>query len=166
MSKQDIQPGTGEKASRAGAGFTLIELLVVIAIIATLVGLVLSAITRAPEQGRILKCRALIGQLEQAWDYYLQENREFPSESFSVMDTNAMAPLRSYVDYTREEWGTNSASSGLRDPWGELLSIRLDTDLDGQVSTPYGDVDQYVAIWSKGPDRDEDTGDDIKSWKK
>ncbi len=148
------------------SGFTLIELLVVIAIIATLVGLLLGAIRKTPEQGRKLACRQLISQLDTAWNYYLTDNQEFPSDSFDEMDTNAMAHIKGYVDFKSEEMGTNSLTSGLRDPWGELLSIELDRDLDGRVTTPYGDVDKYVAIWSKGPDRDEGTGDDIKSWDK
>ncbi len=166
MIEPNIRGGEGRCGVDSRLGFTLIELLVVIAIIATLAGLLLGAIRKTPEQGKKVACRQMISQLDTAWNYYLTENQGFPSETLTEMDTNSIDYIKGYVDFTLEEQGTNSATSGLRDPWGELLSIRLDTDLDGEVTTPHGQVDKYVAIWSKGPDGVEDTRDDIKSWDK
>lgn len=145
-------------------GFTLIELLVVMAIIGIIAGFILAAVRKVPQQTRIVECRELLGQVETVWKTYLMDNREFPPEPISEMDTNAMNYVTDMMDFTTNELATNSAVAGLRDPWGEVIRLDFDTDFDGKVVTPYGEVDKKIAVWSKGPDKIEGSGDDIKSW--
>ena len=57
---------------RRGA-FTLIELLVVVAIIALLIAILLPALNRAKEQGRIAVCTANLRTIGQAANAYILE---------------------------------------------------------------------------------------------
>ncbi len=61
-----------EKDCRAGRpGFTLIELLVVISIIALLISILLPALGRAREMGKVAKCQGLLKTLGQSSTMYL-----------------------------------------------------------------------------------------------
>jgi prepilin-type N-terminal cleavage/methylation domain-containing protein/prepilin-type processing-associated H-X9-DG protein len=64
------------RRNRVG-GFTLVELLVVIGIIALLISILLPALNRARESGRIVKCMSNIRQVNLALQQYLNENRGF-----------------------------------------------------------------------------------------
>ncbi len=71
----------------SGSGFTLIELLVVIAIIAILAALLLPALNRAKEAGRVSVCRSNLRQIGTALHLYFGDYREqFPPSS--IVDDN------------------------------------------------------------------------------
>lgn len=54
------------------------------------------------------------------------------------------------------------------DPWGSPYQIVLDTDLDGACDVQYSIYGHHantgILVWSCGPDRLSDTGDDLLSW--
>ena len=64
------------------------------------------------------------------------------------------------------------SNEGLVDPWGELFGFKLDTDYNGKIRVMVLDMEQLqeqtvyktVAVWSKGPDMENETRDDIRSW--
>lgn len=64
--------------------------------------------------------------------------------------------------------GTGTASQ-LKDVWGEMYHIVLDTNQDGQVIDPEEPTKSLagkVVIYSSGPDRDPKTwADNVRSWK-
>lgn len=63
---------------RRAAGFTLIELLVVVAIIALLISILLPALQRAREQGRITVCIANLRTIGQAANAYMLDFDDLP----------------------------------------------------------------------------------------
>jgi prepilin-type N-terminal cleavage/methylation domain-containing protein len=75
LPSRDPRPRPPRPARRTAA-FTLIELLVVISIIAILVGLLLSALGRARDQARTVKCGTQLRQVHLALANYLENNRQ------------------------------------------------------------------------------------------
>jgi len=63
------------------------------------------------------------------------------------------------------------AADGFIDPWGNRFGIALDLDYNSQITVGSQNLDRSVAIWSFGPDKQDDDGrssgsgnDDITSW--
>ncbi|CAN5588830.1 hypothetical protein BH10PLA1_BH10PLA1_08600 [soil metagenome] len=97
---------------KANRGFTLIELLVVTAIVASLVAMLMPAITRAKEAARNLQCLAQLRQLGQVSAAYSAENRGLlfpcwydgdsatPKKYFQSTLTGSSSILLKYVQKT------------------------------------------------------------------
>lgn len=71
-----IRPSRPTSARRSG--FTLIELLVVVAVIAILAGLMLPALAKARERGRMVNCQSNLRQLMVAATLYEEDQKAYP----------------------------------------------------------------------------------------
>lgn len=163
-------------------GFTLIELLVVIAIIMILGGLLMPAFTAARETAKKSKARADARQLDIAFKAMISDYRGLaPSvSSGNSQITSAMVGLLSggntkgivYMEFNQSS--TNSAGFG--DPWCSRQNPASTPDClywvalydpsnpNGVTPSIAGNLPRQVAAWSAGPDKKNNTKDDIGSW--
>ena len=161
-SEDPVGGRNGSKASRSG--FTLMELLVVISIIAVLAGLLLPVLGAARRRAKRLHAESDVDQLVDAWLAYRLDYRRFPDPKITMMNSNAIAILRgagpqnpngyNYMDF-------RSTTKYFCDPWSKDGSTE-----EGVYRVELGTMDNVaVAVWSVGPDRANDTDDDIRSWR-
>lgn len=152
-------------------GFTLIELLVTLAIILMLAGLILAGLSGMGTRARRAKARSQVGQISVAWTQYLQDYKCFPTpggDELVEMGEDAIEILRgvnpkgfTYLDF-------RTSTVAYNDPWHNPYQFLLDYALDNRVSDDVRGIEELrlsVAVWSKGPDGDSGTDDDVTNWK-
>ena len=117
-------------------GMSLFELIIAIGIIGTIAGLLLSGVSESQLNAEKKETQILIKRLVQQVKLYKTDHKKYPSSLDDLVS-----------DYL-EEIPT--------DPWGG----------DIYYETPGSHANKKFEIWSAGPDEEEDTDDDITSWKK
>lgn len=111
---------------RPRRGFTLVELLAVLAIIGTLIGLLLPAVQRAREAGRLAQCSNNLKQMGVALANYEQARKRFPpgndqigqrfhAWSSFVLPYLEQSAVSNRIDYTKP-WD---------DPSGNLANVDI-----------------------------------------
>ena len=146
--------------TRTRGGFTLVEVLVVMAILVLLAGLVAPRILGSKKKANIQTVTTQIGGFKSALERYALDLDTFPTT-----EQGLMALVEEPQD---DEEGTSTGKSRWDGPY--LNSDEVPTD-------PWGNEYQYEyppshgkgkspEIWSLGPDGEDDTEDDIVSWKK
>jgi general secretion pathway protein G len=136
--------------SRAQRGaFTLMEMLVVLAILVLLVGMVVPNVLKSQKKSDIQNTKAQVGMLRQCLERYAIDCKIYPS---SDQGLGALLSKPSDLDDSVNWDGPYISTDSLpKDPWGHDYKYELVDD-----STPH--------IWSMGPDGQDGTDDDIKSW--
>ena len=129
-------PRGGPAVTRAQLGMTLIEIMVVVAIIGLLMGTVGVVAYRRYQSAKLTNARQVINNLQQALTHYR-------------METNENCPT-DLEELYKQKFVTKKP----KDPWGEKLMFKC----PGEHDTEGAD------IWSKGPDKQDGTEDDITSW--
>jgi len=166
--------------------FTLIELLVVIAIIGILAGLLFPVINQAIKKAKITRVRATVMQLDSSWQAYYREYGVWPasyaSPNDAVLDVDADA-VKILIGHTTKQTDNprlirfmqfpeaimTDPNIAFRDEWGNLYRFAIDCNYDDKIDQGPGQptaLNRITAVWSKGPDGQENTADDIISWKK
>lgn len=139
-------------------GFTLLEILIVVGILALLAAFVVPSLMGRSTQAKISMAQTAVGRngpIASALKQYKFDIGEFPPTDEglealyrrpSSVDDDSGAWKGPYLEGTPEE---------LRDPWGQEYVY----EAPGKFNEDGYDLS------SKGPDRKEDTDDDIKNWK-
>jgi general secretion pathway protein G len=141
--------GSSSRDSRGG--FTLIELLLVMAILVILLGLVVPQFLNTKKGADMDAARSQIGLFRGPLEMYALNMSSFPTTEQGLL---ALVEVPEDVeDDTR--WKGAYVDEIPQDPWGndyqyEYPSDRMEKD--------------FPAIWSIGPDGEDDTDDDIGNW--
>lgn len=138
-------------------GFTLVEMLVVLAILVLLVSMVAPRVLKSQKKADRQTAETQIGAFKKCLKFYALDMKDFPTTE------DGLTALLSVPD--GEEGGETSSSK-----WDGPYIDRDEVPLD-----PWGNEYQYEFpatrgsgpdpdIWSYGPDGEDDTEDDIRSW--
>ena len=161
-------------------GFTLVELLIVMAILVLLVSMVGPRLLGSKEKADISSVTTQIGMFKSALERYHLDNSGYPSSEQGLAALIAVPSGGDSMDdelgggdeegYELEADDDSGAAGGGRSSWDGpyLKSETLPKDPWGnkyryEYPPTHGRLDE-PDIWSYGPDRKEDTDDDITSW--
>lgn len=148
------------------SGFTLLEILIVVGIIALLAAFVVPNLMGASEKAKEGLARSAVdssnGPIATALNLYKVAMGSYPRElkELSEKPDNDEQHKWSgpYVDINK-----------LKDPWGEEYQYRFPSQHQNESSANHAyltqEADKYD-LWSKGPDRQDGTDDDITNWMK
>jgi general secretion pathway protein G len=120
------------------AGMTLLEIMIVLALIGLVTGSIAVALNSSFKKGQVKTAKIAVGQISQAAQQYMMENNSNCPTSLDDLVTSKNLAKKS------------------KDPWGKDFSLKCPGT---------GDPDG-VDVMSSGPDRQEGTADDIKSWER
>ncbi len=138
-------------------GFTLFEVLLVIAILALLAAFVVPRFMNVGEQANIDMAKTAMGRsgpLAKALDLYRIAMGKYP-EGEDGLKALIEAP-EDDVEEGEKKWNGPylQDEKSLKDPWGHEYNYRF----------PGEENEDMYELWSNGPDGEEGTEDDIKSW--
>lgn len=127
-------------------GFTLIEILLVVIIIGILVSLVAPKLAGRSEEARVQAAKADIdGGVSLALDLYEVDNGRFPDKLTDLVTKASGA----------DNWRGPYLKKGMpKDPWGNEYIYNY----------PGSHNPSGYDLFSKGPDKQEGTDDDITNW--
>ncbi len=139
---------------RAPGGFTLIEVMIVIAIILALSGLVAVALFGQRDKAQKDTAKIELNTIKGALDFFRLDFDRYPKDEEGVAVLWDKSKLDPEADATK--WHEYLKSPMPNDRWGHPWGYK-------QQSEHSEDTTKYD-LWSFGPDGQEGTDDDIKSW--
>jgi general secretion pathway protein G len=144
------------RSRRRTRGFTLIEVMLVLAILVGLVALGVFTMGGSREKAKKDMTKIRIQKVKSSLQRYLLDVDGYPSEEEGGLQALVKKP--SFDDEKKaEKWaGPYAEAEELKDDWGNDLKFELVEDEETQRQVPH--------ISSSGPDGEEGTDDDLKSW--
>ena len=165
------------KSDVVRGGFTLTELLIVMAILVLLVSLIGPRLLGSKQKADINAVKTQIGMFQSALERYAVDMNKFPATEEGLAAL-VLKPSDDGSGSATSDSGSGDASSGdvdaaasgsggnwdgpyikteklPVDPWGKAYSYEY-PPTHNKINVP--------DIWSFGPDGQENTDDDIKSW--
>ena len=132
----DIYEREQRRRRRRQAGFTLLEIMIVLAIIAMIAGGVGVALFRNFQKAKVSSAKMRVKAARDAVTQYMIETPSCPHNIDELV-------AGKYLD-----------RGNAKDPWGSPLMMKCPgtNDVDG------------ADVWSPGPDKQDGTADDVKSW--
>lgn len=149
------------KRARVRQGFTLTEMLIVLAILVMLVALVVPRFLGAAKKADVQTTATQVGLLQGALERYAVDMKDFPTTEeglAALMGTPAAAEDSSSISTTTSSnWsGPYLNKDALpKDAWGNEFQYVYPGER-GRADLP--------DLWSLGPDKEDNTEDDICSW--
>ncbi len=145
--------------NRNARGFTLVEILLVILILGMLAGVFIAVVGPTRQGARIDTTRLLVETtIPGALDRYDMNVGHYPSEEEGGLKALLTKPAFQDEE-TANKWRGPYLSQEPKDAWGHELHYEVvDPATGGAVGAGY-------KVWSDGPDGQNGTEDDIKSWK-
>lgn len=137
---------------QARRGFTLIEVLIAIAIVVALGAVVGVAFFQQRDNADLNITAIQVKSIESGLDMFYLDYRRYPNEEEGLAvlwDKEQLDP-----DADEAKWQKYLDEPLPNDPWGNEWGYRGE---DPEYGEKYD-------LWSNGPDGEEDTEDDIKSW--
>jgi general secretion pathway protein G len=145
------------KMKRTKRGFTLMEVLLVLAILGMMAGIAIFAMVGQREGAKKDITDIKIKELKNALDAYNMNIGHYPTEEEGGL--TALLTKPSFSDEVLgEKWRGPYLTEKPRDPWGNEFHYEAT-----QAGTPEAALTP-CKVWSNGPDGQDGTEDDIKSW--
>lgn len=145
------------KLRRMGRGFTLLEILIVVGILALLAAFVVPSLMGSQEEARKDLARAAVGrngEIAQALNKFKLYAARFPESDEGL---EALFKRPSSIEDDSQKWRgpyLEGSPEDLKDPW----------DNEYVFDSPGKFNEDGYDLYSKGPDGEEGTDDDIKNW--
>ncbi|MDA1230010.1 MAG: type II secretion system major pseudopilin GspG [Planctomycetota bacterium] len=149
-------------------GFTLTELLIVMAILVLLVSLIGPRLLGSKQKADINAVKTQIGMFQSALERYAVDMNKFPAteEGLAALVSQPSADGSESTSEDSESSDTSGGSGNWDGPY--IKTEKLPTDPWGKAYSyeypPTHNKINVPDIWSFGPDGQENTDDDIKSW--
>jgi len=146
---------TLKKRTGIRAGFTLIEILLVILILAMLAGVAIMTFSGTQEGAKIDTTKLKINEIEKALDTYNMHVGHYPTEEEGNLEALIKKPSDEKV---AKKWRGPYIKQEPKDAWDKVFHYKRE---DSESSE---DLNLKYKLWSEGPDEQNETDDDIKSW--
>lgn len=137
-----------KRTKRYGRGFTFLEIMFVVVIIGILASIAVPSLTGKSKKARIMATTATMKGIETALSTYEMNVGLFPTT-----EQGLKALVTCPSDVPEQDWDSPYLKEVPKDAFNEEFIYKCP-----------GEHNAYYDLSSKGPDRQEDTEDDIVNW--